>query len=258
MTINEVFPNPVVKQVIFQIRFPHLFFLPDLIGTFQVKIMDRFPESSQHIRRAVFFTDQADQEKLAELAQQAPDEEARQMWQFRSKEGVQLNLTTSSLSLESTSHKTYRLGKEEHFRDLIELACRHFFELTGLPLVTRVGLRYVDNCPIPADLSQFDAYYNTAFPLARFPLGQSRDMTFKTVITRDDCKLRYVESLQDSEEKRTLVLDFDAWTEKVGAGQILSVTDKLHDIISAEFESTVKDPVYDYMRQPRENANVAN
>jgi len=45
MQINEVFPNPTVKQVIFQIRFPNLFYLESKIGEYQLKIMQRFPES---------------------------------------------------------------------------------------------------------------------------------------------------------------------------------------------------------------------
>ena len=45
MAINEVFPNPTVKQVIFQIRFPALFAMESLVGDLQVKIMDNLPDS---------------------------------------------------------------------------------------------------------------------------------------------------------------------------------------------------------------------
>jgi hypothetical protein len=43
---DEVFPNPTVKTVIFQIRYPNLFYIESRIGDIQVKIMDDFPESS--------------------------------------------------------------------------------------------------------------------------------------------------------------------------------------------------------------------
>jgi hypothetical protein len=40
MAIEEVFPNPTVKQVAFEIRFPNLFYLESKIGELQVKIME--------------------------------------------------------------------------------------------------------------------------------------------------------------------------------------------------------------------------
>lgn len=258
MTIDELFPNPTVKQVIFQIRFPNLFFLAERIGAFQIKVMKRFPKTSQLVRRPLFFTDQADQENLAELAQEARSEGAKQIWQFRSEEGVQLNVATDSLSLESTSHKTYQLGEAGRFRDEIEFACQHFFEITGIPLLNRVGLRYIDDCPVPEDLAQFGAYYATAFPLSRFALEQSHETDFKTVVERGEYRLRYVESMQQKKKGRMLILDFDAWAEDIEAERILDVTDQLHDIISAEFQNTIKEPVYEYMRQPKEKTNVAD
>lgn len=38
MPINEVFVNPTVKQVIFQVKFPNLFFIESKIGDIQLKI----------------------------------------------------------------------------------------------------------------------------------------------------------------------------------------------------------------------------
>ena len=45
MSINEIFPKPTVTQVIFQIRFPNLFFIENKIGDLQLKIMKEFPHS---------------------------------------------------------------------------------------------------------------------------------------------------------------------------------------------------------------------
>ena len=45
MAINEIFPNPTVKQDIFQVRFPCLFSIESLIGTYQIQIMEKFPKS---------------------------------------------------------------------------------------------------------------------------------------------------------------------------------------------------------------------
>ena len=52
MSLNEVFPNPLVKTVAFQIVFPSLFFLERRIGDFQVTIMKQFPTSHLLIQRS--------------------------------------------------------------------------------------------------------------------------------------------------------------------------------------------------------------
>ncbi len=57
MPINEVFPNPTGKQVIFQIRFPNLFYIENKIGDFQVEVMERFPESSLTFRHQLVLAD---------------------------------------------------------------------------------------------------------------------------------------------------------------------------------------------------------
>ena len=44
---TEVFLHPTVKEVAFEIKFPHLFSIENKIGEFQDKIILQFPESSQ-------------------------------------------------------------------------------------------------------------------------------------------------------------------------------------------------------------------
>ena len=46
MTIAEVFSNPTVKEVAFEIRFPSLFYIERKIGDFQEKIIKEFHKSS--------------------------------------------------------------------------------------------------------------------------------------------------------------------------------------------------------------------
>ena len=67
MAIDEMFPNPTVKQVIFQITFPNLFYIENKIGAFQLKIMKEFPQSTLLFRRQVLFADVGSESKLAEI-----------------------------------------------------------------------------------------------------------------------------------------------------------------------------------------------
>ena len=54
---DEIFPNPTVKQVVFQIVFPNLFYIENKIGELQLKIMTEFPESTLLHRRQFAWAD---------------------------------------------------------------------------------------------------------------------------------------------------------------------------------------------------------
>ncbi len=256
---NEVFANPLVKRVIFAMRFPNLFFLGDRIGDFQVKVMREFPKSELLLRRPLLLTEEADTEKIEQMVSDLKDREgANRVWQFESKRGVKLEVTSNSLSLVSTSHKSYRHGDEGLFRDIVDSVTAHFYELTQIPVVNRIGLRYINECPIFENNSDgFREHYNTAFPLDRFPLEDATAMDYKAVVGRPPHKLRYIESVQGEGENRKLILDFDAWSEDIDPNATMETTDELHDIISSEFRNTIKEPILQYMRTPLEQTHVS-
>lgn len=55
MTSTEVYPNPTVKRVIFQIRYPNLFYIEQVIGDYQRLIINQFPESELIIQQNILF-----------------------------------------------------------------------------------------------------------------------------------------------------------------------------------------------------------
>ena len=250
MDHKEVFPNPLVKQVIFQIRFPNLFYLADLIGGFQVKIMKEFPDSQMLLRRQIVITDEPNKEKCEQMIESAGNNAGTPIWCFSSDRGIQLELTSSSLSLVSNSHKSYNQG-DQPFRGVIESTLKPFIDSTNIPIIKRIGLRYIDEGPIPENKSDlFKTYYNTAFPLGRFPIENASEMTYAAVAERGRHKLRFVEALQGMGTNRKLILDFDAWTENAEPTAILAITDELHEMLWTEFRTCIKDPVLTYMRKP--------
>jgi len=151
MAIEEVFPNPTVRQVVFQIVFPNLFYIEKIIGDFQLKIIDQFPDSTLLYRRQFAWADVGPDVKLTEIESKLDKEPTGQkIWQFKSPKNFQLNVMNNSLDITSSYHKTYNLEGGEKFRDIIELVLGKFFEVVSLPIVNRIGLRYVDECPIPS------------------------------------------------------------------------------------------------------------
>jgi len=250
MAITEVFPNPTVKQVVFEIKFPNLFYIENKIGDFQVSILEKFPESAVAYRRLIF----GDIGPDAKLEDIPVSEKGNKIWQFiTAGKDVRLSITNNSLDMVSTSHKTYNLEGGNKFRELIEFVLTKFYGLVSIPLVNRIGLRYIDECPLPAkETSVLMSYYNSAFPTRRFSFEATVDMIFKVVVDKGDHFLSYVESLKAVDKSYAIILDFDGYAKNVDSKNCLPMLDKLHESISQEFENTVKEPVYAYMRQRNE------
>jgi uncharacterized protein (TIGR04255 family) len=249
MAITEVFPSPTVTGVHFEIRFPSLFFIEQRIGDFQTKIMDKFPESSLVLRRQLIFADIGPGGKV----EPPPDNAGAltKIWNFKSGTGVELNVLSDSLSLHSTRHKTYNNpNSDERFRDMIASVTESFFEIAPIPVIGRLGLRYIDECPIPKKENKtFQKWYKTTFPLSRFNLADAREMTFTVTVSKKGYFIRFMESLHCKNGTDILVLDFDGFAEKVRSDDCLTVTDKLHELITDEFEASIRDPVYEFMRK---------
>lgn len=254
MAINEIFLNPTVKQVIFQIVFPNLFYMEKNIGEFQLKIMDEFPESTLLHRRQFTWADVGPDVKLTEIESKLEKEPIGQkIWQFKSPKNFQLNVMGNSLDITSSYHKTYNLEGGDKFRDIIEPVLGKFLEVVPLTTISRVGLRYVDECPIPSkENSVFISHYDSVFPIDRFNLADANEMDFKTVVKKGNYYLRYVESLRKVQDEYKLILDFDGFAINVNPRDCLMVTDELHQLISDEYEKTIKEPVKEYMRKPKE------
>lgn len=254
MAIREIFPNPTVKQVIFQIRFPNLFYIEDRIGEFQLKVMSEFPDSALLHRKTFTWAEIGPDVKLTDIESHLEKEPTGQkIWQFTSPKNFQLSVLSNSLDITSNYHKTYEQEGGDKFRDIIQFALSNFFEVVSIPIINRIGLRYVDECPIPQkDNDTFKSYYNSVFPLDRFGLADANEMDFKAVVKRGDYFLRYVESLQKVKDEYRLILDFDGFAVNVAPRDYLEVTDKLHAIILDEYEKTIKEPVKEYMRKPKE------
>jgi uncharacterized protein (TIGR04255 family) len=256
-SLNEVFPSPTVKQVIFQIRFPNLFYMESKIGDLQLDVMQEFPESSLAIRRQILLADVGPDVKMQTLTDQVGSEGGRKVWQFSSPKGYKLNVLSDSLDITSEYHKTYDSpSSADRFRDVISSVMAAFTKRLAVPRITRVGLRYIDECPLPSrDTKTYREFYNSAFDLDRFPVEDSAELDFKVVIRRGRYSLRYVESLQRRPAGESFViLDFDAFCASLDAAEVLAVTDELHKITIEEWKRTIKSPVYDFMRRPQQGS----
>ena len=253
MVISEIFPNPTVKQVIFEIRFPMLFFMENKVGDLQLKVMNEFPKPALIFERQFVILDKGQKGKLEELPPKTDEKFGRKIWEFKSDKDYKFNVTSSSLSITSKYHKTYNLGDGDKFRDVIKFVLDNFFEVISIPTVNRLGLRYIDHCPLPSkDNETFRSYYKSVFPIDRFNIADAKEMFFRTAVRRNGFNLIYMERLRKIKDEYKLILDFDGFATNIRSEEYLKVTDELHRIILEEYEATIKKPVYEYMRQRRE------
>jgi uncharacterized protein (TIGR04255 family) len=255
MAIDEVFLNPTVEKVIFQIRFSNLFYIENKIGELQIKLMSEFPDSSIVMRRQMVLIEKGDKTKLEVDFQDSEENFVQKIWQFKSPKGYNLNILSNSLDITSEFHKTYSNPNGDHrFRDIIEIVVSNFIKLTNLPIFKRIGLRYIDKCPlISKDNIIFKNWYNSTFPLERFSLDNSEEMMFRVITKKNNYYLRYIESLQKDEQGDHLILDFDGFTNDILSTEYLTKLDALHNFISEEYERSIKEPVYEYMRSKPED-----
>lgn len=248
MPNKEIFPYPTVKQVIFQIHFPNLFFIESKIGDLQVEIMKEFPQSSLILRKPLALIALGQQNKIENLPPE--DEQVQKIWQFKSEKNYKLNVLSNSLDISSEFHKTYNNPKSDNkFRDVINYVLENFIKVIKIPIINRIGLRYIDECPIIAkENDNFLNYYNSTFPLQRFNLESADEMIFKTTVKRDNNYLTYKESIQKVDDQYKLILDFDGYSKNIEVSNYLKTADCLHDLISDEYFRTVKEPLLNIMR----------
>jgi len=252
MSVDEVFPNPTVKQVLFQIRFPSLFYIETKIGEYQFAIMKSFPKSEVVLQRQLVIGDV----KQGEAFDKIPGGDLRKIWKFTSDSGVELEVQSDSLTVRSEHHSSYASGvSENEFRGVISFAVDKFLDVTPVPVLSRIGLRYIDHCPVASMSNRsFRRLYNSCLPTGRFPLERTTEAAVSIVVDlKDGYGLIYKEHLAAGTPK--LVVDIDAYHGPLSNPRdYLSIADELHTITSREFWLTAREPLKNYMRKATRGA----
>lgn len=248
MNEHEIFPNSPIKKVIFQIIFPNLFYLETKIPNIQVRIMEKFPDSALLIQQKFQFS-----EIGAEKPQMDENENLvnNKIWEFRSKNGDKLTISSNSLSILSENYVTYDNPEyPDAFKNIIFYVLDAFFEEIKLPILYRMGLRYINEFDIKEKTkSYYENLINTNFPLTKFDIASSVDMIFKTTYIIDNNKINLIEIMQPNDKgENTLVLDIDAYNEQIPTEDITPKIDALHKSIDDIFFGAVKDGAIQKMR----------
>lgn len=250
MALTEIFQFPTVKKVIFQIRFPNLFYLDSKIGDFQMKIMKDFPKSGVITRKQFIVANYDSNIKSIEFDKINESEEVNKIWQFKDTNDTTINILSDSVDISSTYHKTYNnIGSNYKFRDIVKKVIDNFIDIVKIPIISRIGLRYIDVCPIIEKNNEgIKKLYNSVFPYKRFDASEVIDMKFRTTVKKSNQYLHYSEDINPEDGSYKLILNYDGFALDINTENYLAVLDSLHDLVADEFQNTLKKPIIEYMR----------
>jgi len=257
MAIKEVFSQPTVQQVIFEIKFPNYFGIDSKIGDFQLLIMSKFPKSKLLFKQQFGILGTVNKANIPTDFEDKIENPPMKIWQFNTEsEEITLNVTTGSLDISSKKHKTYNnngVEQDEKFRETIIFVITQFLSIIPLKLFSRMGLRYIDRCPLPDPLTlkSFLQYYNSSI---NFKNINTLDINSIEVLKNElifikgnNRKVKHSEIL--AVPTKEYELDFDGMAYGVNSEVYLTVLDDIHNDISECFEKAINEPVYKLMRE---------
>ena len=220
------------------------------IGDYQLKIMELFPKSSLLIQNQFLLAQQTADKTISPSENRI---QTKKIWQFKTEqEDVTLNISMDSLDITSDKHKTYNnQGADNKFRDVVAFVVDKFLEMIPLIRISRMGLRYIDECPLPEPLTteSFLEYYNTFINFSAIvDIKNVNEMGAAIVIKKaDNLNVIYKENLLKNNDAYKYTLDFDGQALNISSTEYLSKLDVLHDEITSYYHKIIKEPVIKIM-----------
>ena len=240
---EEVFHNAPLIEVAYEIRFPSLFYIPQAIGEFQIKIMDDFPKASQ-LSSTQFAIEDGIPKFSGENAGRTTS------WQFESETGkTKILVRLDRLSIISQEYTSYDHPSGMKFRDVIYKIVTEFLQKFPIKKFTRIGLRYIDHCPLDQKTNQyFTNYYVPIFDINKYKIEDLLDSHIIMRKKKENYGLLFQCRIAKIGNNYKYVMDFDGYAENVDSASFLSVTDDLRRLDRSEFFSSITENFTQYMR----------
>jgi len=212
--INEVFKNPAVIEVAYEVRFPPQFYISRKIGDYQLVILDEFPESSQQVQTMV--TLDANGVALKDEANKPVLN-----WVFENVDSkTKITVKQNSLSIISTEFKSYDSGPENKFKDVVSQVVSKFRKHIPIKNFTRLGLRYIDRCPLDELTNEyFGKFYMPVIDINKYRLEDLIDTLIQIRMKKPPHYLHFQSGIKLFGEKYKYFMDFDGYAQNVDANQ---------------------------------------
>jgi uncharacterized protein (TIGR04255 family) len=241
---NEVFSNPSVIEVDYEVRFTPLFYINQKIGDFQLEILDAFPKSSQQVQSSVTFDENG-------IALKDETNKSVLSWTFKTTDSkTKIIVRQNSLIISSTEFKSYDSYPANKFRDIISQTISKFRKHVPIKNFNRIGLRYIDKCPLDELTNEhFCKFYKPIIDINRYHIEDLIDNLSQIRIRKPPHYLLLQTGIKEINGKYQYFMDFDGYAQNIDPNNVMEVSDALRAIVHDEFYLNITEDFKDYMRR---------
>jgi uncharacterized protein (TIGR04255 family) len=211
--LEEVFPANPIREVDFEIRFTPRLRIQAEMWRFQERIMTEYPDAG--LESAIL-----------------PNAATLSVTVFQNQAKARLiKVSPQNMALAFSAYANFEEFKEEVLRRSGE-----FCEIFGVTSLTRVGLRYVNEIPLPTqEAESMSKYVRPLVAFERIPLETVQQFALQISATAHD-HMVLLRTAMIAGPIRTYILDIDAYTELVKpASEINSLLDQFHETAQRVF-----------------------
>jgi uncharacterized protein (TIGR04255 family) len=154
-----------------------------------------------------------------------------------------------SLLITSGEYNSYDHASGMKFKDVINKIVTEFLQRFPIKKIVRIGLRYIDHCPLDEKTNQyFTKYYVPKFDIEQYKIDDLIENHIVMRTRRGEHNLLFQCRIAKIENSYKYIMDFDGYAENVDSAKFLSVTDALRELDRSEFLSSITEEFKQYMR----------
>jgi uncharacterized protein (TIGR04255 family) len=247
--VSKPLRYPPLSQVVFEVNFPNCFAVETRIAEYQKRVESRYPKSgAEYIVRL----------PAAVRFGKPPKEEAIGLTPMRSfafdnsKGSRIIRVSVVNFSLIVTDYL--------HFEDYVDALTEAFtpaIDIFQLQNVERIGLRYINQIPIPTQDAQVLYKKYVQSPISAEAFSGHVPTNFLTEVSIDLAsteRLTIRSGLLPSLPEvptRTYLLDFDCYSRNItlSSQNLMHLLNKYHDAIEAQFTGAVTKEYWKHMAE---------
>jgi len=224
--LGEVFPANPIREVDFEIRFTPRLKVQAEMWRFQESIVAEYPDVG--LESALL-----------------PNGTTLNVSVFQNLgKGRLIKVSVQNMALAFSVYANF-----EDFKEEVLQRSTDFCSIFDVSSLTRIGLRYVNEIPLPAQQAEsMTKYVRPLVEFDRIPLGSVQQFALQLSARMDDHMIQ-VRTAMLAGPIRTYILDIDAYTETVkSAAEIGALLDRFHDTAQKVFLDHVTDDYKHVMR----------
>jgi uncharacterized protein (TIGR04255 family) len=240
--VSKPLKNPPLSEVAFEITYPNLFAVETGIAEYQRRVRDLYPTSGGEylVRLPASVT-------FGKPAQQgSPGLKPLRSFVFQNPAGTRtIRVSVENFTVLVTDYRHF-----EDYKNTLVAALSPAIEIFQLQRVERMGLRYVNQIPIPKEQAEIQYRTRVQSPIDANAFLDRVPSNFLTEISLDldnEKKLTIRSGLlpqQSGAPTRTYLLDLDCYTVgdvSLSRDGLPGLLDEYHGAIEAEFMRAVTD-----------------